>query len=79
VRPAEVRRSLNLILLDNGAGLVLDVIRFVVLAVLIVARLLRYIRIGRQLGTGPHVGMFICFALEALPHTRSVNTINLDG
>jgi hypothetical protein len=53
---ADVRRSLNLILLDDGAGLILDVIRFVVLGVLIVARLLRYIQISRQLGPGRRSG-----------------------
>jgi hypothetical protein len=49
--------------------LILDV--FVVLAVLIVALLLRYIQIGRQLGTGPKVGMFItAFRYQQPPHPR---------
>src|SRR5262249_53979477 len=56
---ANVRRKLNLILLDDGAGLILDIIRFVVLAGLSVVWLLRYIQIGRQLWSGLKDRMFI--------------------
>ena len=56
---ADVRRKLNLILLDDGAGLILDIIRLVALAKLSIVRLLRYIQIGQQLGSGPKARMFI--------------------
>ena len=54
-----MRRKLNLIPLDDGAWFIFDIMRFIVLAVLNVLRLLRYIQIGRQLGSGPKAGMFI--------------------
>ena len=57
----------------GGAGLIIDVIRFVVVAVLIkLARLLRCIQIGQQLGRERKSGRFIMAFRGGLPAKATI-------